>query len=710
MKLTNLKINDLITPDAKLTFLVGAGCSIDPPSCLSAGKAMMDALIDYTCAESEIDKIKELKDLRFEQLVEIVRDYLDKGLKVIDYYGTCDKPNLQHFFLAEMIKKGNFVITTNFDFLIEYALLQSEIPKEEIVCVITKEDFENYDNPQKLYSNRIKILYKIHGSTMNILKPENERDTRSYLVTTIQAFGSNKEGDNIFQLESFKRPAFINLTRDRTLVVMGYSGSDDFDIVPTLRILKDIQDVIWINYVHDDGGKELIYEIKKEDISKYENLTKVDQILADIKRMNYVNRVFRVDVNTTRMVNKLISIKTEISMENFSLTSKDWLENNIETPSNLLKYHISYRIYYDFDFYDNALKCSEKVLQLAKKLRDKSWEANALSCIGDIYRERGRYDEALELYEEALKNDEQLGNLLGKALDFNNIGMIYRILGQYDEAIKKHEEALKITEQLGDLKNNAIFLNNIGSIYEDRGRYDEALKQYEKALQIDEQLGNMSKKAIRLNNIGLIYRVRGKYNEALKRYEEALKIADQLGVLKNKAIFLNNIGGIYKDRRQYDKALEWYEEALKIADQIGDFSGKAADLNNIGSIHYAQKNYPKAIKRLEEALQIDEQLGDLSKKAIRLNNIGMIYKAIGKYDAALERCEEALKIHDQLGELSRKAMSHNNIGLIYGLKGNYNEALKWHEKALKILISLGLSESPDAKLYKENIEFVKSKF
>ncbi len=138
MKLTNLNIKDLINNEAKLTFLVGAGCSVDAPSCLPAGRPMMEAIINYTCAESEREKILNLKDLRFEQLVEIVRDRLDPKLKIIDYYGQSDKPNLQHFFLAGMIKKGNFVMTTNFDFLIEYALLQSGVPKDEIIPVITK--------------------------------------------------------------------------------------------------------------------------------------------------------------------------------------------------------------------------------------------------------------------------------------------------------------------------------------------------------------------------------------------------------------------------------------------------------------------------------------------------------------------------------------------------------------------------------------------
>jgi len=80
MKLTNLSIRDLITPENKLTFLVGAGCSVDAPSCLPAGRQMMDSIIKYTCAEAEIKRILELEDLRFEQLIEIIRDQLDPYL------------------------------------------------------------------------------------------------------------------------------------------------------------------------------------------------------------------------------------------------------------------------------------------------------------------------------------------------------------------------------------------------------------------------------------------------------------------------------------------------------------------------------------------------------------------------------------------------------------------------------------------------------
>jgi hypothetical protein len=122
MKLTNLKANNFFNTNGKFTFLAGAGCSINSPSCLPAGYAMMEAIIDHACDKSESEGILELMksgNLRFESLVEIIRDQLDEKLVLIDYYGICDKPNIQHFFLAEMIKKGHFVMTTNFDHLIE---------------------------------------------------------------------------------------------------------------------------------------------------------------------------------------------------------------------------------------------------------------------------------------------------------------------------------------------------------------------------------------------------------------------------------------------------------------------------------------------------------------------------------------------------------------------------------------------------------------
>ncbi len=134
-----------------------------------------------------------------------MRDQLDPNLRIIDYYSECDRPNLQHFFLADMIKKVYFVFTTNFDFLLEYALLQSGIAKEDIIPIITREDFEQFKGPYELLKQGKKAIYKIHSSTKNIIENES---THESLISIIRALGLNKEEENVTQLELFKQPTF----------------------------------------------------------------------------------------------------------------------------------------------------------------------------------------------------------------------------------------------------------------------------------------------------------------------------------------------------------------------------------------------------------------------------------------------------------------------------------------------------------------------
>jgi len=457
----NLK--EFLRAAAPKTFLVGAGCSIDPPSCLPAGREMITAIIRYSCAKPEVKNLLELKELRFEQIVEIVRDNLDHELKIIDYYGLCDKPNLQHFFFAEMIRKGHFVMTTNFDFLIEFALLHSGTRKDELTVVITKNDFERFSNPSKLFKQGVKALYKIHGSTKNVISGESTRDS---LIATLQAFGSGKEGESVFQLEPFKRPLFENISKDHTLVIMGYSGSDDFDVIPTLKILKEVNQIIWLNYVKEDGGKEVVIEIEDKEVVP---TTKIEQILVEIKRMGYAKHVFKVDGNTTRIIQSLMENTAKVSNEPFSESAFEWLKKEIPVANEFIQYQIPYQIYEDFAMINDAERCAKTILQLAETRGNNSWKSAALNNIGLLLKGKGDLDGALARYEAALAIDEQLGDLRGKATRLNNIGLLLYGKGDLDGALIKLEKALYILTEIGmeqsqdakTLKKNIEYIKNL---------------------------------------------------------------------------------------------------------------------------------------------------------------------------------------------------------------------------------------------------------
>ena len=158
--------------------------------------------------------------IRFESLIETVRRFLDKDLKILEFYDECDKPIIQHFFLADMIRKGHHVITINFDSLIEQALYKLGINKNNILPIITEEDYNKYRDLESLFDQGKMALVKIHGSIKNFNTGNYTKDS---LIATIKDLGENKSGMNIFQIENFNYPIVNKILNNHTLVVLGYS-------------------------------------------------------------------------------------------------------------------------------------------------------------------------------------------------------------------------------------------------------------------------------------------------------------------------------------------------------------------------------------------------------------------------------------------------------------------------------------------------------
>jgi ubiquitin-protein ligase/tetratricopeptide (TPR) repeat protein len=514
-------IVNLLKNESNLIFLVGAGCSVDTPSCLTTGNQMIEAIIKHTCPESEIETILRLNDLRFELVVEMIRNNVDKNLRIIDFYGLCDRPNIQHYFLADMIHKEHVVLTTNFDYLLEYALIQSNVPKKSILPVITQSDYEHFSDPDKLHKQGKKPVYKIHGSTKNIITQE---DTRKSLIATIQAFGKNKEGLNVFQIEPFKRTLFENLSDGRSLVVIGYSGSDDFDIVPTLKKLKNLKNFIWIDYTEENKKAE-IYEIQEKPNQNPYRLSPEDEILLEMKLRNQELHVLKVKVNTSEFINNLVDKKHKIDENNFSVKIIDWLQEKVVIPNEMYKYNIALQIYSILEKFDNAMDSARKLLNLAIRLSDSYWRGIALINLGEINKIKKKYTSALKFYREAIEfiNSDNM-----KMLILSNIGLLYHHIGELVKAKEFGEKTLKIFNIEEDFSEKFDVLVNLGIIFKSSDYFD-------KALHIAQEKGDLKAKAISLYHLGKAH-----FNElkhSLNRFSfeaedflEALRILEELGL------------------------------------------------------------------------------------------------------------------------------------------------------------------------------------
>ncbi len=698
-------LESLFTPKRNYTFLVGAGISMDPPANMPSARQIVKSLLEIFAPLEEIDNLLVLEMLRFELAVEKIQDIFDEELKFLDYLEYITEPNLIHFFLTNAITRGNYVVTTNFDYLIEHALLRvlDKHWHQDITPVISKEDYIIYQDPKTILASNKYPIYKIHGSKRNII---TGRDTKESLITTISALGKDRAEGETFAIEPYKKPAIFNLMNKRTLVVMGYSGSDDFDIGPTLKEMPFLNRLIWIEH-SQDSKTEIINISKKKEMFSQENSSKLGKLLVYICTKNNFE-VILIKTNTYDFIQKRLwniflpflplsevnLFESEKEIPKFS----EWIHSIFKDTPTTQKYKFVSQLFYYLKDLKSAKRSSDKGLVLAEETNDIASKSFFLNMLGMIYQITGDYKEALMNYEKALLIDESLNDIAGKSTDLNNIGSIYLTIGEYDKALDRYNQALEIVERLGDLSSEISCKNNIGRVYEVRNEFDLALKCYLEAIKITEEVGDLNRKATLLNNIGMIYKAKNEYNKSIEYYKESLQISDLLGDLYGKLILLNNIGRVYDEYEDFEKALEKYHESLDIAEQLGDLSKKAGCLNNIGSIYLAQGKQNLALEKYQEALTIEGNLGDPLMKIIYLNNIGMIFNDQANHNLAKEKYVEALNIANEIGDMSKKGLLLTKIGGIDMIQEDYLTALEKYKESVLVFETKGELSNKAASL------------
>lgn len=664
-------IQEVLDQSDACTFLVGAGISMDAPSNLPSAREICKVLLGLCAPAEELDGLLSLATLRYEKIVEDIQTCIDPDLRFMEYFDAVLNPNKIHEFLASAITRRHHVITTNFDYLIERALMD-EIPIEKHVSIcpiITRRDFETHVDVTKLIDSGFVPVFKIHGSRKNIITGD---DTRESLVTTISALGKDRAEGETFAIEPYKKPLVENIMNDRVLVVMGYSGSDDFDIGPLLKELPKLRRLIWVEHASGDGIEA--FQIRKEEkFRDVKALSKVEALLAEI-RHDVDFKVILVRSKTSRFVEEILHptligedvharVRSGVAIRPQQPEFKDWAARLYGTTKEYAKYLLAAGIYLSLRELSSCMRVSEKGLVIAANDRS-AWE-------------RGRF---LNLLAICLAN-----------------------LGHYDDSLRNHEESLQIAIDSVDREGEAVSTNGIGSIHYSRGNFKEAVRCFEKAVEtrkaIDREKagGNpvvfSTSTGHYINSLAMAFKEMGEFDKAFTLLEEALKIASLHGELDSKAKYLSNMGQILKIRREYAKAITLYEEALRIDEQLGNITGMGTRHSLIGQAYFAQNNHDKAKEYFERSLSFNERLGDAVNKGSNLSNLAAVYMARNDLDKALSLLREALKTAEATGAQKAIAMRHAKIGDVYRRNKDWASAIKEYQVAIDIERQIGALDS-----------------
>lgn len=222
---------------ASRIYVVGAGVSVDAPSSIPPAFLILDEVLKWIAdvdqkLASEIRACVFLKPtanpfslLQFEAIIEAIGNVVGDILPTLTEIAKFGAPNLTHHVLAREIARGARVITTNFDTRIETACALAGIDPALQVLNLTS----------PTVSNACRLL-KLHGS----FRPALEAPW-----ATLLRIGNAGIGFSRFpQLE----PWFRTHSAGGELIVLGYSASDHFDVVPLIETATQSVSINWMHY------------------------------------------------------------------------------------------------------------------------------------------------------------------------------------------------------------------------------------------------------------------------------------------------------------------------------------------------------------------------------------------------------------------------------------------------------------------------------
>ena len=417
---------------AQICYLVGAGISLAPPSGIPVAASFIEGLLQFLFPEEYLSSLKALSKMRFEELISIFQKCFN-NLGVIDYFTLFTKPNKNHQFLGEEIKDGKIVFTTNFDELIEKELETLDATYNLIIQ--SGQQIECSDG----------TLLKLHGSRSNYISKE---DTTDSIIATLEAIGgTNKDDSTSFQVEDWKQQLFFHLVNEKWLIVLGYSGSDDFDISPMLKKTTNMRGILWINHA---GDKEPPSILEFYDLD-HPTTDKVHLLLQEIAECQPDLQIYYLECDTEKIIDILCpmaEVAENDDTENEIPPFLSWLQEKCVEPSEKTKALNAIELLYSFHDYENA----EKIITASLSLELVGKELSKLHNMLGVIKLENDVNEARTYFEIAEKelSPTPEEDVYEKVSIKMNKAQLHESEENYELSIKETQECLALLRKLKD--------------------------------------------------------------------------------------------------------------------------------------------------------------------------------------------------------------------------------------------------------------------
>lgn len=652
--------------NARLAFLSGAGVSRDPPANCPLAKEMTCSLAEAFWDISIISKRHWQKTtlrrravkVRFESLMQVIADTTGTVgfLRVL----RGGRPNAIHRMLARALLDGCPVLTTNFDQLIERAVAEKG---GSITTLKDARDFKRW----RRYSPK-GVLAKLHGSLEDL----------DSLCATIRQVGLLGPA---FMWDPPRGNYLSKVRKKYPMVVIGYSGYDDSDILPKLRITASEKPLLWI--LHSHGRIRLA---RSQDIKRMATAPGLAEFLEQSGALVLIGNTREACVSIDERTQTFVLVSSVRVAS--SLPSKLIFHMRRTTAPYLADFLIA-RMFFEGG-YKSASRTLFRLLRSELKgshpglsVRCMTNEATVATNLGDWPKAGRLIDEALP----ALKRYADERSFINACI---NRALVHRHTGQFAQGktiLKALITQLKGASEL-QLEYARCLVNLADFLFEEE-RFDEAMRLLKRARQEFKKVGEHGGIAMAFGVYGKLLFAQGKIEEAMTLLQMALWHYEVAWDESGKARILNNLGTMQRSAGMLDAAVTSFKKARQLGEKLGDPEPVVVSEMGMTTVNLASGKLDSAIRRAKKCLPEAQRLG-LSHLVVQTKgNIGLALLDSGRAKKALQIFNELLPLFAANGPAVHLAFTLRNVGECYAKLGVPRKAEEFLSQAKRLYLELG---------------------
>lgn len=290
------------------------------------------------------------------------------------------------------------------------------------------------------------------------------------------------------------------------------------------------------------------------------------------------------------------------------------------------------------------INLAEEILHISMgKVRSKSYYAESLLVIADIFIRKAYWDKSYILIDQAKEIFAKRDDKHGLAKCENLYGIIY---GERGDLKKSREYFLSSRDLLQNTTNTKL------------------------SAQVE-------------MNLGIIENIFGNFSNAEKHFLDALHKFEALNEQKQVAELKHNLGMFYVEQQDYKKAIEEFDKGIAISLRKNyktilaiSYLGKANALLCLGNYNDASEYTNKA---MDTAIIIEDKLTIADVYRIT----GILERKLKYYDTAEKYFQISLRLNTELNNKVNLAETSFELGLLNSEIGNENEKNYWLKESLK---------------------------